>query len=266
MIGVTIGIGDTYRRYATCATNLAIRNLGLDKVIVIGDDDVKKIPSLMKVREYNFRSFITKFYIFDITKLDRFIYFDCDAAFVTTPPTSQLDIIYSSTRFLAVRDRPYTESMARIEENVGVPKGTYVNAGMFVANKEHKKMFDILKLEADLLYDKLHQIEFQDQYLLNAALNRFSPVVHTQWLHRYWNAQDWHEGWGILPFAIHSCNNYNRYDGRQSFPNLPQGVISKPFRKGDQIYTADGFVFDNTLSRITKMYHLNKQGEIITYA
>jgi hypothetical protein len=266
MKGVTIALG-SYERYARAAADLAWKNLDLDDVFIVRDIDIAHIPALMAIDDIAFRSFATKFFLFDISKYDRFIYFDADAAFVTRPPTSQMRLIETSPNFLAVRDRPYDVNLPSIEVDVGIPLNTYINAGLFVVNRDnHYKLFEILKAEIALLGNNIAHYKYQDQWLLNNALFRMRHAVTTEWLHRYWNAQDWHTGWGILPYCIHSSGNYPRYEGHESFPEFTQGVITEvPFEEDGDLYTADGFVRDNNLGKIYAMYHMDTDNKIVKY-
>jgi Glycosyl transferase family 8 len=266
MKGVTIALG-SYEKYARAAADLAWKNLDLDEVFIVRDIDIAHIPALMAIDNIAFRSFATKFFLFDISKYDRFIYFDADAAFVTRPPASQMNLIETSPNFLAVRDRPYDAALPSIEVDVGIPSGTYVNAGMFVVNRDnHYKLFEVLKAEITLLGNNIAYYKYQDQWLLNNALFRMRHAIKTEWLHRYWNAQDWHPRWGILPYCIHTSGNYPRYEGSEPFPEFPQGEITeKPFQVESNLYTADGFVRDNSLGKICSMYHMDADKQIIKY-
>lgn len=132
MIGVTIGIGEGWFECAHVAARRMEDMTGLDCRVVENEDYGKGLhPSWWKHR------------LLDLYKsLDAFLYFDADM--IPLKPWDPKAIFEKNGRKLcAVRDW-HAETIREVfleEKLIGIPRGTYLNAGLFIFGREHAPVF-----------------------------------------------------------------------------------------------------------------------------
>lgn len=156
LTAVTIGIGNEYETYSKLACNEVTKYLNLETRIItadylnlgIGETFEDKLASL-------------KFLIFDIfPELDRVMYFDGDWKPLRSFNVEELCPVNDKAYF--VTDRSDYWEVQNLERMYGFEPGTYVNAGWFIINKEHKHLLERCKQEY-LIFPKSYYKE-QDTF------------------------------------------------------------------------------------------------------
>lgn len=269
MIGVTIAIGKKYLPYANAAAEKSKRHLGLDDVIIITEKH-RHLAAHLGITDPKSLSCILKFWAFEITKADRFIYFDADLNFIQTPPKEQIKLIEESEDLLVVRDRISRDDVQKCEDKTKTARGTYFNAGLIVANrKSHHAMFKWCQKN----YHSVNKT-YWDQCAFNHAAHLLG--VKTTFLNRNWNMMD---RWGTVgylkPYAWHQAANYAIYEGTETEPQWwltpDAGKMAtldglKPFPFSDLVLYGDGFSNKDILWGITRhgrIFMHNTDGALI---
>jgi len=157
---VTIGINEPYLTYAQKGCKEVEKLLGIETKIIteefleycVGDHEQERIWSL-------------KFSIFDIfPEVDTIMYFDVDWR-----PLQKFNILSycpDKDKIYFVQDRSEFWFIQDLEKNYNLIPGTYVNAGWFVINKQHKHFFDYCKYN----FTFFNRSFYGDQCIINQVL------------------------------------------------------------------------------------------------
>jgi len=201
-VGVTIGVGsEDYRFYAKCAADKAKQHLELDEVVIIGEDALGLVPN-GPWQGFKEKALYLKFLVPELVDADRYIYFDCDVNFIRKP--TDLWRLHDSDIPWMTRDRIFRQDVRDCETRLGIPHGTYRNAGVVIFSKKDAPCFKVMRDE----YFNVPKC-YWDQCVFSKHF-----AHHCGYLPRTWNCMDnW--GWAsrFKPYAWHQAGNYEIYRG-----------------------------------------------------
>lgn len=189
MIGVTIGIGEGWRECSQWAALRTQQMTGLQCATIEGSeygDDFH--PSWLKCQ------------ILDIfPQYDEFLYFDADI--IPLKPWNPQEIFEKNGRKIcAVRDNnPVMRVMVEMEEQaIGILKGTYLNAGLFMFGREHAPVFEATWARRPEWHNWI------DQSAWNRSL--YDLKVPVAVLPNRFNEMGWPNGSETINYHYHSLN------------------------------------------------------------
>jgi lipopolysaccharide biosynthesis glycosyltransferase len=196
MIAVTIGVGEKHRRYAEKSAEKVRDLLGMETRI-ISDEYLHLAVEGGTVKD---RVYSLKFSIFDIyPDIDRVMYFDCDWR-----PVKRFNLhefVPNENGLYFCVDRIEGEHVQGLEDKFKLNRGTYFNAGWFVANRLHAELFAFCKKN----YWEYGKVWY-DQCVMNQV---FKGMV--TYADRRLNVMNLNGGDTL---GFHSSLNYEYYDGK----------------------------------------------------
>jgi len=197
MIAVTIGVGEKYKRYAEKSAEMVRNLLGMETRIISDEHLSYAVEGgTMKDKVYSL-----KFKIFDIyPDIDRVMYFDCDWRPVRKFSVQEFTPNESELYFVV--DRIENDHVKGLEKRYKLNKGTYFNAGWFVASRTHKPLFDFCN-DNYWKYDKV----WFDQCVMNQVFQ--NKVTYADRRLNIMNID------GREALGIHTSGNYHLYDNME---------------------------------------------------
>jgi 2-polyprenyl-3-methyl-5-hydroxy-6-metoxy-1,4-benzoquinol methylase len=197
MIAVTIGVGEKYKRYAEKSAEMVRDLLGMETRIISDEH----LSYAVEGGEMKDKVYSLKFKIFDIyPDIDRVMYFDCD--WRPVKKFSLQEFTPNESELYFVVDRIENDHVKGLEKRYKLNKGTYFNAGWFVASREHKPLFDFCN-DNYWKYDKV----WFDQCVMNQVFQ--NKVTYADRRLNIMNID------GREALGIHTSGNYHLYDNME---------------------------------------------------
>ena len=177
------------------------RHLGLCDVVIL---DERHFERFSYSGPHNFPSheliFRLKFFAFEITGADEYLFFDADCQCLYAPAQSILDKIHKENRLLAVRDQAFmqylqpTPAIVRMKEG-GQDSVDYFNTGFYVVRSQHKGLmkYCVENMSGDF---------YPEQTTMNRAVKTLGLDI--EYLNRTMNWKPDQSGIQIRPCVWHS--------------------------------------------------------------
>lgn len=196
-VAVTIGIGEHYA-YAQKSAEYVRKHLGLETRIITEEH----LGFALDLPTFAHKVWTLKYRIWDIfPDLDFIMYHDCDWRPVRD--FNIMDFLPDPNDLYYCRDR-HNDHIEGLEKKYGLKPNTYFNAGWFVANRNHKALFDYC-------YSNYHNYEvvWHDQCVSNQVMKGLVTLADKR-LNVMDLFGDYHES---EIYAFHSSRNYAFYKG-----------------------------------------------------